>query len=185
MVAPSERRDLELLDLIDSLPRTPFEDRAWRIVREGKDPTQGYPAAARWDPGHFDVLYTACDPDGAHAEIFFHLNRAPVFPSRPYRIHTLFVTTRQTLRLVDVAALSDLGVEIGSFDQRVYTRTQAIGDAAYFLGFDGLLVPSARWNCQNLVLFMDRINPNEDLKVEESELVDWSRWRQRIASDDR
>jgi RES domain-containing protein len=173
---------LELLDAIDSLPRVAFEGRVWRIVREGKDPLQGYPAGARWDPGDFDVLYTACNPDGAYAEIYFHLNRAPVFPSRPYIIHTLGVTTRKTLKFADVRSLQEFEVDITSFEQPIYSRTQEIGDVAYFLGFDGLLVPSARSDCQNLVIFVDRINPNEDLRIMESEVVDWPSWRQRSSS---
>jgi hypothetical protein len=32
-------------------------------------------------------------------------------------------------------------------------RTQEIADSAYFLGFDGLIAPGARWACLNLVLF--------------------------------
>ena len=64
----------------------------------------------------------------------------------------------------------------GRYGERDYERTQAIGDAAYFLGFDGLLVPSARWDCQNLVVFTDQLTP-ADMAVEESAVVDWSAWR--------
>jgi hypothetical protein len=41
---------------------------------------------------------------------------------------------------------------------------------------DGLLVPSARWDCQNLVVFTDQLAP-EDMAVEESAVVDWPAWR--------
>jgi hypothetical protein len=64
---------------------------------------------------------------------------------------------------------------------RNYERTQAIGDAAYFLGFDGLLVPSARWDCKNLVVFTDQLAP-EDMAIEESAVVDWSAWREEAAT---
>jgi hypothetical protein len=42
-----------------------------------------------------------------------------------------------------------------------YARTQAIGDAAYFLGFDGLIVPSARSRFLNFVLFDTRIDATD------------------------
>lgn len=61
---------------------------------------------------------------------------------------------------------------------RDYKRTQAIGDAAFFLGFDGILAPSARWNCRNLVVVCDRFAP-ADLTVVESVPVDWNDWRAR------
>ena len=61
---------------------------------------------------------------------------------------------------------------------RVYQRTQEIGDAAAFLGFDGILAPSARWPCQNLVLFTEHFTP-ADLSIVSSEPVDWDDWRKR------
>jgi len=34
-----------------------------------------------------------------------------------------------------------------------YSRTQEIADAAFFLGFEGLIAPSAQWTDLNLILF--------------------------------
>ncbi|MCH7929248.1 MAG: RES family NAD+ phosphorylase [Proteobacteria bacterium] len=181
MAAGRKARDVDLLDALDALDPAPFDGEVWRVVREGRDPLQGYPAGARWDPpGGFDVLYTTLDPDGARAEIFFHLMRAPVFPSRAvYLSHTIRVQTRRTLRLADMNAPAALKVDTARYSELDYTRTQAIADAAHFLGFDGLLVPSARWQCRNLIIFMDRIDPNDDLAVGASEPVDWQAWRTR------
>jgi hypothetical protein len=91
------------------------------------------------------------------------------------------VRTARTLRLADMAALESLGVAAGRYGDLDYRRTQEIGDAAFFLGFDGLIVPSARWSCQNLALFTDRFAP-EDLTVEASEVVDWPAWRREAAN---
>ncbi|HKH35243.1 MAG TPA: RES domain-containing protein [Beijerinckiaceae bacterium] len=55
--------------------------------------------------------------------------------------------------------LSKLGVD-ARYADRDYRRTQEVADAAFFLGFDGLIAPSARWACLNLVLFTDRIPPD-------------------------
>jgi hypothetical protein len=60
-------RDLELLDALDAKERVPFEGIVWRIVREGRDPLQGYPSGARWDPGTFDVIYTSMAREGSLA----------------------------------------------------------------------------------------------------------------------
>ncbi len=184
MAGGRQARDVDLLDALEALDAEPFDGEVWRIVREGRDPLQGYPAGARWDPpGEFDVLYTSCEPDGARAEIFFHLNRAPVFPSRTiYLLHTLRAHTRKTLRLADTGALATLNIDTEHYADLDYTRMQAIGDAAHFLGFDGLLVPSARWECLNLVLFVDRIDANGGLVAGKSETVDWRAWRDRPRS---
>jgi RES domain-containing protein len=183
MRTPRKVRDPDLLDALEALTAEAFEGEVWRIVRQGRDPLLGYPAGARWDPpGGFDVLYTALRADGARAEIYFHLNRAPVFPSgTTFLLHRIDVRTRRTLRLADLGALAALGVDVGRYAEvnyrQVPTRTQEIGDAAFFLGFDGLIVPSARYAGDNLVLFLDRLEPERDLAVLESAPVDWEAWR--------
>ncbi len=170
-------RDLELLDALDAHEGVAFEGDVWRIVREERDVLQGYPAAARWDPGTFDVLYTSLEREGALAEIYFHLTRQPVFPSKIRSVlHRIAVRTARTLKLADLTAIEALGVSRETYASLSYERTQEIGDAAAFLGFDGILAPSARWPCQNLVLFRDRFAPH-DLTVQESETVDWAAWR--------
>lgn len=172
-------RDLELLDAVDALERIPFEATVWRAVREGRDPLQGHASAGRWDPGIFDVLYTALERDGALAEIHFHLSRQPVFPSKiRYHLHEIAVRTRKTLRLADMRALARLGVEEARYAEVLYARTQEIADAAHFLGFDGILAPSARWPCLNLTLFTDRFAPDH-LSSVRSKPVDVASWRGR------
>lgn len=172
-------RDLELLDLLDTHQGVPFEGEVWRIVREDREPLLGYPAGARWDPGSFDVLYTSLEREGALEEIHFHLSRQPVFPSKiRSRLHRISVRTQRTLRIADLGELDALGVAPETYGSLSYERTQEIGDAAAFLGFDGLLAPSARWPCQNLVLFTESFAP-ADLSVAASEPVDWDDWRKR------
>lgn len=170
-------RDPDLLDALDMQTGVAFEGTVWRIVRDEWDVLQGYPAGARWDPGTFDVLYTSLAREGALEEIHFHLSRQPVFPSKIRSVlHRIAVSTRTPLKLADLAAVAELGVTVESYGDLSYSRTQEIGDAAAFLGFDGILAPSARWGCQNLVIFSDRVAP-DDLSVVDSEPVDWNAWR--------
>jgi len=170
-------RDPDLLELIDKFERTAFTGPVWRVVRETRDPLQASPVGARWDPGTFDVLYTSLDRDGALKEMYFHLSRQPVFPSVPFKLHRLRVRATKVLHLPEMGMLEKLGVETVRFSEMNYTRTRAIGDAAYFLGFGGLMVPSARSRHLNLVLFDARIDA-ADAAVEQSEPIDWKAWRQ-------
>ena len=175
-------RDLELLDLLDAHRGVSFKGDVWRIVRDGIDVLQGYPAKARWDPGTFDVLYTSLEREGALEEIHFHLSQQPVFPSKLRSVlHRITVQTQRTLKLADLEAVRGLGVSPETYNSLSYERTQQIGDAAAFLGFDGILAPSARHRCQNLVIFSDRFTP-ADLSVLECETVDWTAWRQQRKS---
>jgi RES domain-containing protein len=124
------------------------------VVRDGRDPVQGNASGGRWDPTLFDVLYSSLDPDGAVAEVHFHLSHQPVFPSKiRYGLHRIRVKTTKSLRLQDLDAMIGLGVEPTRYREVLYEPTQAIGDAAYFLGFDSLIAPNAWWSRHNLILF--------------------------------
>jgi hypothetical protein len=175
-------RDLELIDALDALERDAFEGHVWRITREGRDPLLGSPVAARWDLGSIDVIYTSLERHGALSEIGFHLSRQPVFPTRLRSlIHQLRVKTACTLKVADLTELAALGVAIEEYKLTTYSRTQEIGDAAAFLGYDGMLVPSARWNGTNLVLFTDQLEPG-DISVLQSDVVDWEAWKAEKAT---
>ena len=176
-------RDLLLLDAIDSFRREPFAQTVWRVVREGRDPLLGAPSRSRWCNGAFNVLYTSFERNGALAEIHALLASQPVFPSGIVsRAHRIAVRASRALRLADLPTLGKLGVNVDRYREREYARTQEIADAACFLGFDGLVAPSARWDCLNLILFTDRIAP-AGLVLEDSEAdaIDWQEWRKNHA----
>ena len=181
----SKPRDLTLIDTLETFERIRFEGSVWRVVREGKDPVIGQRSGGRWDPGDFDVLYTSLEADGAIAEIDFVLSSLPVRPSKiKFVLHEIAVGVIEVLELTDTGRLSDLGVDMSSFAKFDYQRTQEIGDAAYFLDSDGLIVPSAHWQCNNLVLFTDRLTP-DDLEQRESLPVDFEEWRTEVRQTSR
>ena len=143
--------------------------------------TLGAPSPSRWCDGTFDVLYTSLERDGALAEIYALLSIQPVFPSKVrFSVHKVTVSTRQTLRFADLTTLGRLGVDVSRYRERNYAKTQAIADAAYFLGFDGLIAPSARWECLNAILFTDRLPPGDiEIAKSEQQPVNWDAWRKR------
>ena len=178
---PRKARDLPLLDAIDALPREPVELRVWRAVREGRDPTLGSPSQSRWCDGQFDVLYTALERDGAVAEINALLMLQPVIPSKmKWQCHELKVRLEKTLRIGELPALQKLSVDISAYQESRYERTQMIAEAAHFLGFDGLIVPSARWACHNLVAFTERLAPDSIETVGKTGFpINFDKWRRR------
>lgn len=179
MPGAQKPRDPALLDALDAFDRVRYSGETWRAVRNGRDPLQGSASGGRWDPTLFDVLYTSLAPDGAIAEVHFHLSRQPVFPSRiRYALHRIKVRTSKTLRLPDLNSMVPLGVDPTRYREMLYEPTQVIGDAAYFLGFDSIIAPNARWSCNNLILFIDQIAP-ADLEVVESSDINWSEWRKK------
>ena len=173
--------DRSILDALEKLDPEPFDSDVWRVARKGRDPLRGSSANGRWGaPGELEVLYTSEQRDGALAEVGFRLSLEPVWPSLiQHQIHVLAVKAERTLRLVDMRELENLGVDISRYETFEYGATQAIAAAAHFLEFDGMLVPSARFACSNLVLFTDRVSPTGHLQLVSSEDVDWVEWRKK------
>ena len=181
-------RDHRLIDRIEPKPSTSEERTVWRVCAEGRDPCACSRSRGRWDDGTFSVLYTAEDADGAVAEMFFHLRRGqPVFPSKiRFNLHELTVGFDRLLDLTDPGALADLSVDAAQFGQLVYgrhpneyPRTQEIAEVAQFLDFDGLRVPNARWDCANIVVFCDAVQPDALTARRDHGLVDWADWQAR------
>jgi hypothetical protein len=178
---PRTARDLQLLDAVDAHRREPVDAEVWRAVRDGRDPVLGSQSLSRWCDGTFDVLYTSSERDGAIAEIHSLLSLQPVFPSKMrWFAHKLKVSCAATLKLADLPTLARLGVDTDRYADRDYARTQPIADAAYFLGFDGLIAPNARWPSLNLVLFTEQIaSVRIEVVSRDDEPIDWDRQRKR------
>jgi hypothetical protein len=180
-------REQRLLDALEALPRTAFKGKVWRVVREGRDPAQCSAAGGRWDDGSFEVLHTACERDGALCEMYFHLLRGqPVFPSKlRFTLFELEVQTAATLSLPGLPNLTALGLDISRYSQlsyaervQEYPSTQQLGEAAHFLDFDSLNVPSARYAGQNLVLFCARLAPDAINVTHNHGLIEWRGWEE-------
>ena len=174
---PGRVHDRALLDGLEAIGPVPFAGDVWRITRKGREALRGSTAGGRWSPaGEIEVLYTSLERDGALAEIGFRLSLEPVWPSRiEHEIHEIRAAADRTLRFADVASLRPFGVEVDRYESFDYAATQAIAAAAHFLEIDGLVVPSARAPCANLVAFMDRVT----LSLTRTEAVDWQAWRTR------
>ena len=121
------------------------------------------------------VLYTSLAKEGALAEISFHWSQLSPRPTKPVMLHALRVAAHRTLKLVR-ADLASLGVPESTYSGINLPRTQEIGAAVEFLGCDGLIAPCARWTCDNLILFPDRMGIDATLEVVNSETVDWLVW---------
>jgi RES domain-containing protein len=179
MPSSGRAHDRAILDALEAIEPESFIGDVWRITRKGRDGVRGSSAHGRWSPsGEFEVLYTSLARDGALAEIGYRMSLEPVWPSRlEHELHTIAAKTERTLRFADVASLGLLGVDAARYETFDYGTTQAIAAAAHFLEFDGLIVPSARAPCSNLVVFLDRLSAGCRLEVKHTELVDWAVWR--------
>lgn len=176
------RRDNKLIDALEAIEPVQFEGSVWRLVRDGRDPLQCSASGGRWDDGSFDVLYTSMTEVGALEEMRFHLSRGqPVMPSKvKYRMFEIGLTLGRALQFLDLQALGSVGLKTKkfgrlSYEQKndEYPRTQEIGEVAHFLDFDGLIVPSARSDAQNVVVFSDKVRSLPESTLKDHDIVDW------------
>jgi RES domain len=168
--------DPDLLDQLDTLPKETFDGEVFRGTRQSLDPLASSYSGGRWmRPDGAGVLYTSLAREGALAEISFHWGQLSPRPTKPVMLHTLRVVARRTLKLVR-GDLATLGVTENAYGGVNVPRTQEIGAAIEFLGCDGLIAPCARWSCDNLILFPDRMGTDATLEVVKSVAVDWVAW---------
>lgn len=184
MIIKRKRRDNKLIDALEAVDPILYENTVWRVVREGRDATMCSNSGGRWDDGTFDVLYTSEKKEGAIEEMRFHLMRGqPVMPSQiKYRLYEIDLALDRALKLLDLKALQKIGLNTSRYGQlsyqeknAEYPRSQDIGEVAHFLGFDGLVVPSARHDCLNIIAFCDLVPPDAmSVKTDHGE-VDWEK----------
>jgi RES domain-containing protein len=176
-------RDRALIDALEHLARLPYSRTIWRSVRDGRGPMECARAGGRWDDRTFDVLYTSEAREGAIEELRFHLFRGqPIPPSKVrYRLFELVVELSAVIAFDELAALASIGMDTSNYGRASYSekdveypRSQEIAEACFFLGADGTLVPGARHDSRNLVVFCDQ-EPRPTIEiVRDHGLIDWA-----------
>lgn len=172
--------DQGLVDKLSTLAFERFDGEVFRATGISTDPLAFSFNGGRWAPPARDgvdvpVLYTSMERDGALAEVVSYLTLLTPLPSKPLKVARLGVSTMKTLRLARIN-LEGLGVDMARYGVRDYGWTQSIGAALAFLGLDGLIAPSARWRCDNLMIYQTNHLLTERLEVIQEEQVDWRAW---------
>jgi RES domain len=168
--------DPQLIDYLSSLGTREFEGDVFRATRRNLEPNTPSTSGGRWaQRDGAAVLYTSLQREGALAEIAHHWGSFTPRPTKSALIHTLNVKCDRTLKLIR-ADLSALGIGENDYSKSNYVRTQEIGETVSFIGCDGLIAPSARWPCDNLILFNDNLALDVTITIKHVEEVDWQVW---------
>jgi len=175
-MATSSLHDPEILDKLSALKPVSIQASVYRAVFQGRDPTVGSLAGGRWSPPQlFEALYTSLSAEGAIAEVLFHLERQPIFPTKPVELHTLSIATASTIDLSTDEACNALGLDKRALTSMDYTLCQDVGHAVEFLGFDSLQVRSARHKSDNMVIIVGHLGAVIESVFRQD--VDWSKYR--------
>ncbi len=129
----------------------------------------------RWNPpSSYPTLYTALDPGTVALEVqrTAHKLGVTVAELLPRHLVTIRVSLGAILDLTDAATIATSGwtkAVVTDDDTRI---CQAIGDAAHYIGFEGILAPSAAGPGDALAIFINRLKPTSSLELIGKELLD-------------
>ena len=168
--------DREILDALADFPVETFSGVAYRATKKSLDSLTSSTNGGRWmRRGEASVLYTALSRDGAIAELTYRWGMLTPQPSGPAAVSELKIDLESSIRIVR-ANFEILGIDEKNYAVLHYTRMQEIGAAAAFLELHGIIVPSARWQNENLIVFTDNLGAMDSLEVVKTEDVDWQAW---------
>ncbi len=168
--------DPELLASLDALQPISFATEAFRHVAQDHHPLSGVGArlhGGRWNPpDSFSTLYLAVERETAVGE-FYRLatrqGRAPgdFLPRFMYR-YDVALSAVADLRDPDVRRRLGLGDRELKANDAV--RCRQIGAAAYGLGLEGVIAPSAAVGGTVLAVFFDRLRADSLVRDLEREV---------------
>lgn len=118
-----------------------------------------------------EAVYTSLKRETALAEGEYQISLQPLRPRARRTIFALRVKLQNALEIENFHQLEKLGVSERDFEGFDMSACQRIGWAVAWLGHDGLIVPSARADGQNLVIFPSRLSSEGALEVVEEEPV--------------
>jgi RES domain-containing protein len=146
-----------LLEQLGALPANAWSGRVYRWTFEGTPPERPNSRGARWNPPGIEALYTALTRAGVLAESDYLIGAQAIPPDRKRQVHTFDLSLKSVLDISDPVVLNRVGVDRVSLASPDQSNCQRVGGAVERLGHDGLIVPSARYSANNLVIFVNRL----------------------------
>lgn len=157
----------DLLGRVDSAGKTSWSGTGFRHTAEGRDPLRGIGARAfggRWNPpDSFSTIYMAMPLSACIAE-FLKMTEAQAqgassFPRRS--VHTIDVKNLRVLDLTLSRNLTIVGLSPEDLSSPDWEACQAVGEAAKFLGLQGVLAPSSTRLGTVLAAFEAELTPGQ------------------------
>lgn len=163
--------DSRLLDTIESFGDIAFEGALYRHISAGREPLTPSRAGGRWaPPGEFSILYTATRADIALAEWAYLRAQVSLPPSTPRQLWRIEAKITRVLDLTPPERLHKLDIDPADFANAALACAAA-GRAANFLGFKGILAPSARAPGANVMILFDNLEASDVLTALDFEAV--------------
>jgi RES domain-containing protein len=155
--------DANLVGLVDAIPPVRWQGSAWRHVAIGRPALSGEGArlmGGRWNPSRsFAVLYLGTTTETVVAEFHRLAARQLLAPGSflPRTLYTYDVDLRNVLDLREAENRKALGLDIEGLAADDLSACQAVGEAAFACGREGIVAPSATGVDSVLAVFPERL----------------------------
>jgi RES domain-containing protein len=159
----------EIIEILDEQPSVAWTGRTWRHVFGTQPALSSNVTGARWNPSDVEAMYCSIDRATALAEGDHAIAVQPLRPRAARYLWRIDVELRNALDLSNPTLLKTLGVGTNALRADDHSACRAVGEAAYWLGRDGLLVPSARGAGLNIVILVGNLEPDVALVAVDSE----------------
>jgi len=142
-----------LLDKIGGSPVVKWEGEVFRHMLGDWPPERENVRGARWNPPQVAAIYASLERDVALAEAQYYIDLQPVPPQSRRVLYRVSVRLSKVVDLRKLDELRRYGISAADLGTLEHQKCQPVGGAIAHLGFDGLLVPSARAKGANLVIY--------------------------------
>jgi RES domain-containing protein len=156
--------DPSLLDALEERI-VQWAGECWRQVFEGTEPLKANVRGSRWNPPGVEALYVSLSAETAAAEISHLVSRQPLPITAPRITYKLRASLDKVIKLEELSSLEQFGLTAQLLFGDSHDAPRHLGDAANWLGCQGLLIPSARHEGHNLVIFMNNLSDNSGIDV--------------------
>jgi len=159
-----------LLDALEQLGRESLSEvTVWRHMFNDNPPGLSNTRGARWNPPGLAAIYASEERETALAEGQHLIDSQPLRPRARRYLYKLRVSASKALR-IRTSDLASLGLSEENLRSPDFEPCQRVAAHAAFLGYDALIVPSARADGTNVVMFVNELDADavfERLGVEE------------------
>jgi len=162
----------ELLEYLQRLAPSPFRGSVYRHMFGERPPTLENTLGARWNPPGVAAIYLSLERETVIAEGDHALAVQPLRPRIDRWVYSVSVELSDALDLSAADVLERAGIGAAELDGDDQAPCRAVGEAVAWLGYEGLLVPSARAAGTNLVIFTANLKPSAVFEVGEREAVE-------------
>ena len=158
--------------LLDAIEETVIQWRGvvYRQVFEGTDVLRANIRGARWNPPEVEALYCSLQSRTAAAEVDHLIGRQPVPIRTPRITHNLSVKLVRVADLRNLETLERCEITSEMVMGEDLSKPQLVGGAAAWLQCAGMLIPSARDEGVNLVVFVNNMAPTDGIDLVSQEV---------------